>query len=753
MRVKVSTVLFCLLAVGALVTGVVGQVMHERANTLRLSANQELSDEIAQTTARALNEAFEATADLVEFTEQAPLTLAEYQVGWKTAFPFPGDSTSSVIVVVPPEDFEAFVEATQAVTPEYTPQFVSEDPPEPGHLMYMLTATDSQFLGADLNVVPEAAAQMVAIETGAPRIDGTDARQAGAAPGGQMRVVRAHTAVDAAGVERQAWSAFQIDTRPIAADAASEIGARGAAISSDLTGVLDDVGEVSLDTSESQWKSTSSAVAGPFTVTADVWSGGTAITPVSRTRVLVTGALLTLGALLLAGLALATRSLLDRVDRSDRDARRDSLTGLANRRALQEHLSAHSAESIFVLFADIDRFKVVNDSAGHLAGDRLLVEAAERFRTREDVFVARYGGDEFVFVGRPAGDPTEAAVHLAGELVDAMVEPFELDSGPVRVSISAGIATSADGEEVTADELIREADVALGKCKERGIGGFILYDETLKGAELDRLLFEADLQRALDVGDFVLHYQPIVNGAGAVVSYEALVRWERDGTLVSPGAFLPAVSDIGRERDLGLIVLEQALSTYARLGEDTPSGSSPTLHVNVDPAQLTDPDFPSTVDRLLRKYSVAPELLLLELTERDWDVPMELLGPLLHELADLGVGLVVDDFGDGYSSLARILAIPGLTEIKIDRSMVMNAVESRTAALIKGLTNAMQEIDVTVLGEGVETVEELEALKAAGIDVFQGFLFARPGPAVKAFAHRPSSVVAADRKTTDPAIL
>jgi len=747
MRVKVSTILVSLLALGALVTLIVGEVVHERSNALRLSANQEFSDQIAQTTAASLNEAFEGTASLVEFTEQRALTLAEYQVGWQTAFPFRGDSTSSVIVAVPPEDFDAFVEATQNATPEYTPQFVSENPPEPGHLMYMLTATDSRFLGADLNVVPEAAAELVAIEAGAPYVDGTDGRQAGAVPGGQMRVVRAHETVDLGGVLRQAWTAFQVDTRPIAADAASGMGARGATISSNLTGFLDEVGEVALNDSKDQWKSTSSANAGPFTVTADVWSNGAGITPVSRTRVHLIGSVLTLAALLLGGLAMAVRSLLDRVDRSDRDARRDSLTGLPNRRALQEHLSAHRHESKFVLFADIDRFKVVNDSAGHLAGDRLLVEVAARFGACEDVFVARYGGDEFVFVGRPNCDPAEAAVRLAAELVDAMADPFELPGGPVRVSISAGIATSGEDEDVSADELIREADVALGKCKTRGIGGFILYDETLKGAELDRLVFEADLQRALDVGDFVLHYQPIVDGCGAVVSYEALVRWERDGILLAPGAFLPAVSDIGRERDLGLIVLEQSLSTYARLGTDGPGGRPPTLHVNVDPEQLTDSGFPAKVDSLLRKYNVAPELLLLELTERDWDSPMEMLDPLLRQLADLGVGLVVDDFGDGYSSLARLLAIPGLTEIKIDRSMVRNAVEPRTAALIKGLTTAMQEIDVTVLAEGVETVEELEALKAAGIDVFQGFLFARPGPAVKTFAHRPT--IAAVRN--DPA--
>ncbi len=434
---------------------------------------------------------------------------------------------------------------------------------------------------------------------------------------------------------------------------------------------------------------------------------------------------------MLATVGFVIRNLLERIRQADLEAREDTLTGLKNRRWLHEHLEERAGEPLALLFCDIDRFKVINDSAGHVVGDELLVEVARRLEAAvgADAAISRYGGDEFVVAVSGDDDLDERAKQLAETILAAMPLPFALSSGPTRVSLSIGVASMAKAATTT-DELLREADVALGRSKKHGRGGYRIYDESLKDAEFDRLLLEQQLEQALDDEALTVHYQPIVDTDGRTVSFEALVRWQRDGELVSTGQLLPVVVDLDRMGDLGRIVLDQAIGTFAEATRDVAPDAMPlTLHVNVDASQLVDPEFPTLVSRLLSRHGLPPDRLILELTEGRWTDELDRIGPVLAELSDLGVGMAVDDFGSEYSSPARLLAVDGLTEIKIDRSIIQALSDPRTTTFATGVVRGMEMMGMTVVAEGVETLEQLRLAREAGMKFFQGYLFARPGPA------------------------
>ncbi len=651
--------------------------------------------------------------------------------GWKTTEDFdflwrsvrtalPGDTDALILVSVPPEDLDAFVDAQTQLDPSFEVALLTEAPPEPGHLFITSSSDASQRIGADLSSIPGIAAAFARLEPATVRINGADLRSPISPPPGQAQIVYRTSVERPDGGTGSLWTIAQIDSAFLLEQALDERSAAfGAALQLNVNEkpVLRGVPE---RTSEA---TTSFAVGDDgLELMVDLWTDGSDVETATGQDMLIAALIATLGAATMVGLCGTVIVYARRADRGERDARHDELTGLPNRRWLVERLDQADG-GIALLFCDLDRFKIVNDSVGHAAGDELLVRVSERTLdvVGDRAAVARFGGDEFIVLVS-SSEPMRVAQELAGELIDAMHEPFSIEGGTFRTSMSIGIS-GGDAPAVDAEELIRSADVALGHAKSNGRDTWVVYDTELRKAEQGRLELESELQTALDDSAFTMHFQPIVDEDLRLSSYEALVRWERDGQLVSPGVFLPLVQEVGRMGDLGRIVLRRALQDFVDIAGD----GDTTLHVNVDASQLLDPTFPDEVLRVLDNVGLDPARLTLELTEGEWlDSDID-LNATFGPLSAAGIGIAIDDFGSGYSSLARILAVPGLTEIKIDRSMVVSAVDPRTGAIVAGLVEIARRLDVKLVAEGVEQMEEFSTLQRAGIPLYQGYLFGRPG--------------------------
>ncbi|HKC74261.1 MAG TPA: EAL domain-containing protein, partial [Chloroflexota bacterium] len=353
----------------------------------------------------------------------------------------------------------------------------------------------------------------------------------------------------------------------------------------------------------------------------------------------------------------------------------DALTGLPNRALFLDRLEhalarAHrQAGAVGVLFLDLDRFKVVNDSLGHAAGDLLLVAVAARLKgcLREEDTVARFGGDEFAIL---LGEVDEVSMTLraAERIIQALDAPFHLDGHDVVTATSIGIVTSTP--QHTPADMLRDADVALYRAKNRGRGRYEVFDETMNAQALERLELEADLRGAVERGEFAVYYQPkIALATGCVVGVEALVRWQhpRRG-LVSPAAFIPLAEETGLIRPLGQWVLEEACRQTKRWHEQMPSLALVTS-VNLSARQFQQPTLVEDVAAALRQSGVTPGCIQLEITESVAMEDAEAAVTTLQQLKALGVQLAIDDFGTGYSSLAYLKRFP-VDELKIDRAFV-----------------------------------------------------------------------------------
>jgi diguanylate cyclase (GGDEF)-like protein/PAS domain S-box-containing protein len=429
------------------------------------------------------------------------------------------------------------------------------------------------------------------------------------------------------------------------------------------------------------------------------------------------------------------------------DALHDPLTGLANRVLFRDHVERALAgrrrrrAKVAVLFLDLDNFKVVNDSLGHRAGDRLLIEVARRLSAtiRSTDVAARQGGDEFtILLDRIRG--VDEATASAERLAEELSRPIELDGRSIVVHVSIGIAI-ADGPEIAADDLLAHADAAMYEAKGQGRARHAVFDPSMRIRARSRLEMETELRSAIDEEQFELHYQPIVElSTNRISGFEALVRWRHPiRGLIAPMEFIPLAEATGLIVPLGRLVTAAACRELRILRDVGTDCQALTISVNVSPRQAVEPGFAAEIASILASTGLEPSALVLEITESLMLHESAVTDGTLRQLRDLGVQLVVDDFGTGFSALEyfKRFAIQGL---KIDRSFIDGLGRSlEDTAIVTATLAFATALGLTVTAEGVETVDQLDRLRALGCPRGQGYLFSRPVPA----ADVPSLLVAA----------
>ncbi|MGE5615942.1 MAG: putative bifunctional diguanylate cyclase/phosphodiesterase [Bacillota bacterium] len=412
-------------------------------------------------------------------------------------------------------------------------------------------------------------------------------------------------------------------------------------------------------------------------------------------------------------------------------AMHDTLTNLPNRGMFMEALdralrrSKRRQNRISVLFIDLDRFKVINDTLGHQAGDQLLTAVAERLRSavRDSDLVARLGGDEFVVLIEDHAGPEEVMI-VAQKILQMLDRPVLIEWREVHISCSIGIAAYPDdGEEV--DVLMKNADIAMYQAKERGRNNFQFYSPELNKLTLQRLELETRLKGALERNEFFLQYQPEIDLAtGKVLGVEALLRWQDPKTeLVMPVDFIPLAEETGTIIQIGRWVLDQALADLKRWRDQ---GLDIYVSVNISARQFQHHDLLNEVFQALQNHHVSAKHLRLEVTETMMMHDPPAAERALSALKGLGVELAVDDFGTGFSSLSLVRRFP-IHVVKIDKSFVGGCPHNRECVAIVQAVSAMAyTLGLRVVAEGVETQEQLDMIAAFGCDGAQGFLFSRP---------------------------
>jgi diguanylate cyclase (GGDEF)-like protein len=415
----------------------------------------------------------------------------------------------------------------------------------------------------------------------------------------------------------------------------------------------------------------------------------------------------------------------------DRLARQDSLTGLANRemlrRALDDALvgAARRKHRCSVFLLDLDRFKAVNDTLGHPAGDTLLRLVSLRLREAIGKLgqVGRLGGDEFQVVLPSMSDQAELGA-LAQEVIDSLSRPYTINGTVVSIGTSVGIVTS-DYDDRTADDLMRDADLALYAAKAAGKGCSRFFAPEMHEVARQRQLMESDLRVALEKGELQLAYQPCVDTVSEdVTGFEALIRWNHpERGPVSPAQFIPLAEELRLIDEIGEWVLRTACA------EATKWPSHITVAVNLSPIQFKSPGLPSMVRMVLAQTNLPAHRLELEITEGVFLSNDEHVHEMIRSLKAIGLKLALDDFGTGYSSLSYLQRVP-FDKIKIDRSFVSGASDpgSRNAALIRAMVGLASDLKMQTTAEGVETKEELQLVRELGCSLVQGYIFGRPMP-------------------------
>lgn len=410
----------------------------------------------------------------------------------------------------------------------------------------------------------------------------------------------------------------------------------------------------------------------------------------------------------------------------------DALTDLPNRRYFQERLdqalawSRRSAARVALMLMDLDRFKTINDSLGHLAGDSLLKQTAQRLteRLREGDTVARLGGDEFAMIVTSIDNEQDASF-VAQKLIEAMRAPMHVLEHQLRVSASIGIAMFPSDSEQSED-LVRYADIALYQAKENGRDGYQFYSASANQSVHDRLLLENDLRHAVERNEIFLEYQPKVTlSSGLVMGVEALVRWNHPTRgRIPPNDFIPLAEDTGTILAIGDWVLRESCRQLRQWGD----AGLPPLHIaiNVSAHQLRRPEFPEQIAALILEFGLDPSRIELEVTESLAMAQGDAALSRLDLLRQLGLGIAIDDFGTGFSSLGRLKRLP-VTVLKIDRSFVHGIAENyEDRAIAKAVVTLARTMHLDVVAEGVETEAQAAILRDMECDMAQGYLFARP---------------------------
>ena len=442
-------------------------------------------------------------------------------------------------------------------------------------------------------------------------------------------------------------------------------------------------------------------------------------------------------------IVLNTRDISERKafeDQLSHQAFHDSITGLANRALFRDRVThalvrqQRDLESVAVLFMDLDDFKTINDSLGHAVGDDVLREVGERLKPslRAADTAARFGGDEFAILLEDGADGVQAA-DIAGRILQMLEAPLLVDGKEVFVRASIGIAT-ADGSEPEGErgveKLLRDADVAMYMAKENGKGRYQLFEPAMHDTALKRLELKAGLQRAIEHGEFQLHYQPVIElDSGRISGVEALIRWiHPERGMIPPLDFIPLAEETGLIVPIGRWVVREACAYAVELQRRFPRSESYHMAVNLSARQLQRPEIVSEIEEALHDSGLSPKSLILEITESVMMSDMELSIERLSALKQLGVQLAIDDFGTGYSSLNYVRQFP-VDFLKVDKSFIDGVSEGgESSALTAAVIELAGILNLKPVAEGIERADQLQRLLELRCDFGQGFYFAKPMP-------------------------
>jgi len=421
------------------------------------------------------------------------------------------------------------------------------------------------------------------------------------------------------------------------------------------------------------------------------------------------------------------------VERLTHDAFHDALTQLPNRALFMDRLQRaievqrrHPESSFAVLFLDLDRFKLVNDSLGHVIGDELLIGVSRRLieAMRSSDTVARLGGDEFAILLEGVEHATDS-VRTARRIQDALAEPFQVGAHEIFTTVSIGIAVSTTGYDDPQD-VLRDADIAMYRAKAHGKARHEVFDTNMHERTVALLQFETDLRRAIERGELRVHYQPVIDlRGGTLTGFEALVRWQRGDVLVAAQEIVAVAEETGLIVPIGEWVLRESLRQMRAWDDAGLSGGTLDLHVNLSPRQLLHPNVIERLREIIAESGIAPRRLHLEVTESLLIDNAAAAAELLHALRDVEVGLSLDDFGTGYSSLSSLRQFP-FDMLKIDRSFLLDADTRRVDEIIRTISTLARVLGMNVTVEGLETADQAERMRSLDIEFAQGFYIAKP---------------------------